>query len=78
LAWRLRKNENGEGTRIHLRRRVYGRANGVGYGLLMKRYLGLPGDMVSVADDGIHINGPLIPNTKPLVCDNMVDPLPRL
>jgi len=57
---------------------VFNHANGVGYGLLMKRFLGLPGDVVSVADDGIHINGSLIPNTKPLLCDNIGDPLPYL
>ena len=56
---------------------VYNQTNGVGYGLLMKRYLGLPGDVVSVTDDGIIINGVLIPNTKPLTHDNIGDPLPR-
>ena len=56
---------------------VYNQTNGVGYALMMKRYLGLPGDVVSVTDDGIIINGVLIPNTKPLTHDNIGDPLPR-
>ncbi len=57
---------------------IYNRNGGGGYGLLMKRYLGLPGDVVSVTDDGVFINGVLLPNTKPLLCDNIGDPLPRL
>ena len=57
---------------------VFNRANGVGYGLLMKRFLGVPGDVVSVTDDGIIINGSLIPNSKPLLHDNIGDPLPCL
>lgn len=57
---------------------VFNRNGGVGYGLLMKRYLGLPGDVVSVTDDGVIINGGLVPNTRPLLCDNMGDPLPYL
>ncbi len=56
---------------------VYNQNNGVGYGLLMKRYLGLPGDVVSVTDAGIIINGVPIPNTKPLTHDNISDPLPH-
>ncbi len=56
----------------------YNKADGVGYCLLMKRYLGLPGDVVSVTDDGVFINGTLLPNTKPLLCDNIGDPLPCL
>lgn len=57
---------------------VYNQTGGVGYGLLMKRYLGLPGDVVSVTDEGIVINGVFVPNTKPLPCDNIGAPLPRL
>ena len=56
---------------------VYNQNHGVGYGLLMKRYLGLPGDVVSVTDEGVFINNALIPNTKPLDRDNIGDPLPR-
>ncbi len=57
---------------------VYNKADGIGYGLLLKRYLGLPGDIVSITDIGITINGVAIPNTKPLNADNMGDPLPRI
>ena len=57
---------------------VYNRTSGVGYGLLMKRFLGLPGDVVSVTDDGVFVNGVLLPNTKPLPCDTIGDPLPYL
>ena len=56
---------------------VYNQTDGVGYSLLMKRYLGLPGDVVSVTDAGIIINSLLIPNTQPLSHDNIGDPLPR-
>ncbi len=56
---------------------VYNQTGGVGYGLLMKRFLGLPGDVVSVTNEGIWINGAFIPNTKPLDADNLGDPLPR-
>lgn len=57
---------------------VYNKSGGEGYGLLLKRYLGLPGDIVSITDDGIIVNGKLIPNTKPLDTDNVGDPLPRI
>lgn len=57
---------------------VYNKIDGVGYGLLMKRFLGVPGDVVAVTDDGVFINGSLLPNTKPLLCDNIGDPLPYL
>jgi conjugative transfer signal peptidase TraF len=57
---------------------VFNAASGIGYGLLMKRFLGLPGDVVSVTDAGIIIKGTLVPNTKPLHCDNIGDPLPHL
>ena len=57
---------------------VYNTTDGVGYDLLMKRLLGLPGDVVSIMDDGVFINGGLVPNTRPLACDNTGDPLPKL
>lgn len=49
-----------------------------GYAPLMKKLVGLPGDVVSITDDGIFINGQLIPNSIPLACDNIGDPLPVL
>lgn len=57
---------------------VFNNASGVGYGLLMKRLLGVSGDMVSVTDAGIVINGSLLPNTRPLLCDSIGAPLPYL
>ncbi len=57
---------------------AFNRVNGVGYGLLMKRFLGVPGDVVSVTDDGVVINGSLVPNTRPLLWDNIGDPLPYI
>lgn len=57
---------------------VYNTTDGVGYDLLMKRLLGLPGDVVSITDDGVVINGGLVPNTRPLACDNVGDTLPKL
>ncbi len=57
---------------------VYNTAGGEGYGLLLKRLMGIAGDTVSVTDDGVVINGSLVPNTKPLDADNVGDPLPRL
>ena len=47
-----------------------------GYDLMMKKLLALPGDVVSITDAGVVVNGSLIPNTKPLDRDNIGDPLP--
>ncbi len=49
-----------------------------GYAPLMKKLVGLPGDVVSITDDGVFVNGELIPNSVPLLCDNLGDPLPVL
>jgi conjugative transfer signal peptidase TraF len=55
---------------------VYNKTNDTGYGLMLKRLMGLPGDVVSITDDGVLVNGALLPNTKPLTHDNVGDPLP--
>ncbi len=47
-----------------------------GYDAVMKKLLGLPGDIVSITEDGVVINGTLILNSHPLPCDNIGDPLP--
>jgi conjugative transfer signal peptidase TraF len=47
-----------------------------GYDALMKKLMALPGDVVSVTDDGVFVNGELIPNSKPFERDNLGDPLP--
>jgi conjugative transfer signal peptidase TraF len=52
--------------------------DGQGYGLLLKKLAAVPGDMVSITDAGVIVNGVLIPNTVPLRCDNIGDPLPVL
>ncbi len=57
---------------------VYNKTDGVGYGLMLKRLTGLPGDIVSIADDGVIVNGRLMPNTVPLSHDNVGDPLPNV
>lgn len=49
-----------------------------GFRPLLKRVAGLPGDVVAVADDGVRLNGRLLPWSKPLVLDLGRRPLPRL
>lgn len=53
-------------------------ADGQGYGLLLKKLAAIPGDVVSITDAGVVVNGFLMPNTVPLLCDNIGDPLPIL
>lgn len=55
---------------------VYNKTDGTGYELMLKRLMGLPGDTVSITDDGVIVNGSLLPNTVPLSHDNVGDPLP--
>ncbi|MDR1613551.1 MAG: conjugative transfer signal peptidase TraF [Planctomycetota bacterium] len=47
-----------------------------GYDAVMKKLLGLPGDVVSITEDGVTINGVPVPNSRPFVRDNIGDPLP--
>lgn len=51
-------------------------SGGQGYGLMLKKLAAVQGDVVSITDDGVFVNGLLIPNTRPLSCDNVGDPLP--
>jgi conjugative transfer signal peptidase TraF len=37
-----------------------------GYAPLLKRVVGLPGDVISVDDQGVRVDGRLLPDTKPL------------
>jgi conjugative transfer signal peptidase TraF len=53
----------------------YDRGDG-GYSPIMKKLMGLPGDIVSITDDGVFINGDLIRNSRPFACDSIGDPLP--
>ena len=52
--------------------------DGEGYGLLLKKLAAVPGDVVSITNFGVRVNGSLMRNTVPLPCDNIGDPLPVL
>ena len=47
-----------------------------GYGYMMKRVLAVKDDAVAVADDGVRVNGELIPLSKPIQADSAGRPLP--
>jgi conjugative transfer signal peptidase TraF len=49
-----------------------------GYGYMMKRILAAGGDAVTVAADGVRVNGMLLPFSAPLVVDLAGRPMPRL
>lgn len=55
---------------------VYNDSGRGGYGLMLKRLLAVPGDVVSIGDTGITVNGQAVPNSRPLARDNVGDPLP--
>jgi conjugative transfer signal peptidase TraF len=48
-----------------------------GYGYLMKRVAAVAGDVVTVAGDGVRVNGRLLPFSAPLEMDLAGRPLPR-
>lgn len=48
-----------------------------GYGNMMKKVLATHNDIVSVTDEGVLINGTLLPASQPLEADPMGRPLPR-
>ncbi len=48
-----------------------------GYGNMMKKVLATHNDVVSVTDDGVTINGTLMPASQPFEADSMGQPLPR-
>lgn len=48
-----------------------------GYGYMMKRVLAAKGDDVAVADDGVRVNGDLLPHSVPIKADKAGRPLPR-
>ncbi|MBL8075591.1 MAG: conjugative transfer signal peptidase TraF [Nitrospira sp.] len=48
-----------------------------GYGYMMKKVLAAHNDVVSVTDDGVTINGTLMPASQPFEADPMGRPLPR-
>ena len=47
------------------------------YGYMMKRILAAKNDAVSVADDGVRVNGNLLPFSKPYKADKGGRPMPR-
>jgi conjugative transfer signal peptidase TraF len=64
--------------RVYILPGVYNTVGGEGYGLLMKRLVAVPGDIVSITGAGVEVNGTLVPNTRPLPVDGAGDPLPQL
>jgi conjugative transfer signal peptidase TraF len=48
-----------------------------GYGYMMKRVLAAKDDAVTVSDDGVRVNGELLPLSKPIKADSAGRPLPR-
>jgi conjugative transfer signal peptidase TraF len=48
-----------------------------GYGNMMKKVVASDHDVVSVTDDGVRINGILMPASQPFGADSMGRPLPR-
>ena len=49
-----------------------------GYGYMMKDVAGTAGDIIAVDDDGVLVNGRVLPMSKPLQADQDGRPLPRL
>jgi conjugative transfer signal peptidase TraF len=48
-----------------------------GYGYMMKKVLAAKADAIDVADDGVRVNGELLPLSAPLKADKAGRPLPR-
>jgi conjugative transfer signal peptidase TraF len=48
-----------------------------GYGYLMKQVVGMANDAVSIRDQGVSVNGVLLPFSAPLARDGAGRPLPR-
>lgn len=48
-----------------------------GYGYMMKRVLAAKNDSVTVTDDGVRVNGELLPFSKPIKADSVGRSLPR-
>lgn len=49
-----------------------------GYEPLLKHVIALPGDNVQVSENGISVNGQLIPNSRPIKRDVYGKPLPQI
>jgi conjugative transfer signal peptidase TraF len=48
-----------------------------GYGYMMKKVLAAKSDAIDVSDDGVRVNGELLPLSAPLKVDKAGRPLPR-
>jgi len=48
-----------------------------GYGLMIKKIMGVPADHVAVSAEGLYVNGELVPNSKPFNADKAGRPMPR-
>jgi len=48
-----------------------------GYGYMMKQILAAKGDVISVGEEGVRVNGELLPNSVPHEADNLNRPLPH-
>ena len=48
-----------------------------GYGYLMKRVLAAKGDAVTISEEGVRVNGELLPYSAPIRADSNGLPLPR-
>jgi conjugative transfer signal peptidase TraF len=49
-----------------------------GYGYMMKRVLAVEGDVVTIANEGVRVNGQLLPFSAPLAQDGAGRSMPRL
>jgi conjugative transfer signal peptidase TraF len=47
------------------------------YGYMMKRVLAAKNDAVTITDEGVHVNGELLPLSAPIEADSAGRPLPR-
>jgi len=47
-----------------------------GYGYVIKKIVGLPGDRITITGKGVSVNGETIPNSTPRQADTAGSPLP--
>jgi conjugative transfer signal peptidase TraF len=59
------------------RRYIGGGSCPSGYGYMMKKVLAAKADAIDVADDGVRVNGELLPLSVPLKADKAGRPMPR-
>ena len=48
-----------------------------GYGLMIKKIMGVPADHVAVSADGLYVNGRVVPNSKPFNADRAGRSMPH-